>query len=83
MSFNLVSVTDTIGYKSEFTIITQNVEATDHNYAMNTCIVMTRNAKKNEVTHPSLKTWETNLKMIGKYLLIKPQTLLLEILAIE
>ena len=83
MSFNLVSLADTVGYKSEFTLITQNKESTDHNYAMYSCVVMTRNSKKNEVTHPSLKSWETHIKTISKYILIKPQTILQGILTTE
>lgn len=80
--FNLVSLADDIGYKTEFTLTVQNKISKDHNNAIRTCVVMTKNNKKNEVVYPSLKAWEQYIKTISSYLLILPSSVLLTILSI-
>jgi hypothetical protein len=82
ISFNLVSLVDDIGYKSEFTLTVQNNTSKDHNDAITSCLVMSKNNKKNEVVYPSLKTWEQHIKTISRYLLISPNSVLLTILSI-
>ena len=82
ISFNLVSLVDDIGYKTEFTLTVQNKTSKDHNDAITSCLVMSKNNKKNEVLYPSLKTWEQYIKTISRYLLISPNSVLLTILSI-
>ena len=82
LSFHLVSLVDDVGYKTEFTLTVQNKTSKDHNNAITSCVVMRKNNKKNEVLYPSLKTWEQHIKIISRYLLISPNSVLLTILSI-